>query len=66
MRHSFVTASIAATDLTHGFRTAFDVLTALAVVGLVIAIRFVAPVQRPAAVVPATGSDSFESLEEAA
>jgi EmrB/QacA subfamily drug resistance transporter len=61
-----LTASLAATDLTHGFRTAFDILTALAVVGVVIAIRFVAPVQRPAAAVPATDTDSFESLEEAA
>ena len=64
--HPGVTASLAGADLTHGFRTAFDILTGLALVGVVVAIRFVAPARQPAATAPAAQIDIIEQLEEAA
>jgi EmrB/QacA subfamily drug resistance transporter len=64
--HHGATASLAATDLTHGFRTAFDILTALALVGVVLTVRFLAPAQRRAAAGSASDTEVLESLEEAA
>ena len=64
--HPGVTATLAGADLTHGFRTAFDILTGLALVGVVVAIRFVAPARQPAATAPAAQIDIIEQLEEAA
>ena len=61
-----VSASLEAADLTHGFRTAFYVLTALTLVGVVIAVRFVAPAARPAAAVLSTETETIEALKEAA
>ena len=59
-----VSASLEATDLTHGFRTAFYVLTSLTLVGVVIAVRFIAPTARPATAVLST--ETIEALKEAA
>jgi hypothetical protein len=64
--HHGATASLAATDLTHGFRTAFDILTALALVGVVLTVRFLAPAQRRAAAGSASDTEILDSLEEAA
>jgi EmrB/QacA subfamily drug resistance transporter len=61
-----VSASLAAADLTHGFRTAFSILTVMALVGVAIAVRFVTPAQRPVMAQPASDTDVFDSLEEAA
>jgi hypothetical protein len=38
----------------------------MALAGVVVAIRFVAPAQRPAVTVPSSDTDVFERLEEAA
>ena len=46
--HHGVSASVAGADLTHGFRTAFDILTGLTLVGVAIAVRYMAPTRRPA------------------
>jgi EmrB/QacA subfamily drug resistance transporter len=62
-----VTASLAAADLTHGFRTAFDVLTVLMLVGVAITLRFIRPAPRLVVAVPASNDIQFiDSLEEAA
>jgi MFS family permease len=61
-----VTASLAASDLTHGFQTAFYVLTALALLGVAITVRFVAPAQRVPASVPSLDTDVVGEMKEAA
>ncbi len=61
-----MSASLEAADLTHGFRTAFDVLTALTLIGVVIAVRFVAPAARPVTAVLSTQTETIEALKEAA
>ena len=61
-----VSASLEAADLTHGFRTAFYVLTAFTLVGVVIAVRFIAPAARPAPAVPSTETQIIDVLKEAA
>jgi EmrB/QacA subfamily drug resistance transporter len=60
-----VAGALSGDGLTHGFRTAFDILTGLALVGVVIAVRFVGPV-RPAAIVVAPEDEIIELAEEAA
>jgi MFS transporter, DHA2 family, multidrug resistance protein len=65
--HPGVSASVAGADLTHGFRTAFDILTGLTLVGVAIAVRYVAAAPRPAAVVvDVPDINIIEHLEEAA
>jgi EmrB/QacA subfamily drug resistance transporter len=64
--HHGVSASVAGAELTHGFRTAFDILTGLALVGVAIAVRYVAPTQRPVATVQTPDTYIIEHLEEAA
>ena len=59
-------SSLAGGGLTHGFQTAFDVLTALALVGAAIAVGFVAPPPRLAAREPSFETDTIEQIEEAA
>jgi EmrB/QacA subfamily drug resistance transporter len=59
------TASVARGDLTHGFRTAFVVLTGLALAGVVVAVRFVAPPQAVASE-EIIETDIVEPMEEAA
>jgi EmrB/QacA subfamily drug resistance transporter len=54
-----------ANALTHGFQLSFYVLTALAVVGALVAAIFVEPQRRPADVEP-LGSEAVAILEEAA
>jgi hypothetical protein len=65
-----LTASLAADSLTHGFRTAFYVLTGLTLLGVAIAAVFVAPARRPEAAVAEAAVASFdtdiETVEEAA
>ena len=61
-----LTSSLAGGGLTHGFQTAFDVLTALALVGAAIAVGFVAPPPRLAAREPSFETDTIEQIEEAA
>ena len=63
--HHGVSASVAGADLTHGFRTAFEILTGLTLVGVAIAVRYTAPTRRPTAV-PLTDTHIIEHLEEAA
>ena len=60
-----VAASLAGAELTHGFRTAFDVLTVLALLGAAVAVRFVAP-PKPAVLEPTFETDIIEPMEEAA
>jgi predicted MFS family arabinose efflux permease len=64
--HHGVSASVAGADLTHGFRTAFDILTGLTLVGVAIAVRYMAPAPRPADVVDVHDINIIEHLEEAA
>jgi len=64
--HHGVSASVAGAELTLGFRTAFDILTGLALVGVVIAVRYVAPTQRPVVTVQTPDTYIIEHLEEAA
>jgi len=59
------TTALNANALTHGFQLAFYVLTALAVVGALVAAVFVEPQPRPAEV-EALGSEAVATLEEAA
>jgi sugar phosphate permease len=63
-----LTASLAAESLTHGFRTAFYVLTGLTLLGAAIAVVFVAPAPRREEAVTATAfdTDMIEPVEEAA
>jgi EmrB/QacA subfamily drug resistance transporter len=63
-----LTASLAAESLTHGFRTAFYVLTGLTLLGAAIAVVFVAPAPRREEAVTATAfdTDMIEAVEEAA
>jgi EmrB/QacA subfamily drug resistance transporter len=63
--HHGVSASVAGADLTHGFRTAFDILTGLTLVGVAIAVRYMAPTRRPATA-QLTDTNIIEHLEEAA
>jgi len=63
--HHGVSASVAGADLTHGFRTAFDILTGLTLVGVAIAVRYMAPTRQPATV-HLTDTHIIEHLEEAA
>ena len=63
--HRGVSASVAGADLTHGFRTAFDILTGLTLVGVAIAVRYMPPTRRPATV-QLTDTNIIEHLEEAA
>ena len=60
-----VATSLAGAELTHGFRTAFDVLTVLALLGAAVAVRFVAP-PKPAVLEPTFETDIIEPMEEAA
>ncbi len=59
------TTALNANALTHGFQLAFYVLTALAVVGALVAAVFVEPHPRRAEVEP-LGSEAVATLEEAA
>jgi EmrB/QacA subfamily drug resistance transporter len=60
-----VAGSLAGAELTHGFRTAFDVLTVLPLLGVAVAVRFVAPSQ-PAVMEQTFETDTNEPMEEAA
>jgi EmrB/QacA subfamily drug resistance transporter len=57
--------SLAVDGLTHGFQTAFEVLTGLAVLGVAVAVAFVGP-PRPAPIEPAFETDIVQAVEEAA
>jgi EmrB/QacA subfamily drug resistance transporter len=63
--HGKITAAAAASDLTHGFRVAFDVLTGVTLVAALITVCFIAPVARAAEVEPAAVNTN-ELIEEAA
>jgi EmrB/QacA subfamily drug resistance transporter len=56
----------AGADLTHGFRTAFDVLTGLALLSVAVAVAFVGPAARPVATEPTEEPRVVPHLEEAA
>ncbi|MCW2975525.1 MAG: hypothetical protein JWM06_806 [Actinomycetia bacterium] len=61
-----VATSLAGADLTHGFRTAFAVLTGLALIGVAVAVKFIASPPRPAVVATPFQTDVIDTIEEAA
>jgi predicted MFS family arabinose efflux permease len=60
------TAAVAAGDLTHGFRSAFEAMTVLTLVGVGIAVRFIAPPRNELAATPSLETGLIEPLKEAA
>jgi EmrB/QacA subfamily drug resistance transporter len=58
--------SLAGGSLTHGFQTSFYILTGLALLGAAIAVGFVAPSRRPAAIESPVATETIEAFEEAA
>ncbi len=64
--HGAITAAVAASDLTHGFRVAFDVLTGLTLLAALVTVCFIAPVARAEAEVEPVAVNSNELIEEAA
>jgi EmrB/QacA subfamily drug resistance transporter len=63
--HGTLTGAVAASDLTHGFRVAFDVLTGLTLVAALVTVCFIAPVARAVKAEPAAVNIN-ELVEEAA
>jgi EmrB/QacA subfamily drug resistance transporter len=59
-------STVATTSAGQSFTTPFEVLTGLALLGVFVAIRFVAPAPRPVAIAPATETTIIEPIEEAA
>jgi EmrB/QacA subfamily drug resistance transporter len=64
-KHGLAPAAAGA-DLPHGFRTAFDVLTGLALLSVAVAVAFVGPAARPVATEPTEEPRVVPHLEEAA
>jgi EmrB/QacA subfamily drug resistance transporter len=64
--HGTITAAVAASDLTQGFRVAFDVLTGLTLLAALVTVCFIAPVARAQAEVEPVAVNSNELIEEAA
>jgi EmrB/QacA subfamily drug resistance transporter len=58
--------STVAAASTGGFQTSFDILTALALVGVAVAVAFVAPPLRPARIERAVATETIQPIEEAA
>ena len=57
---------MAASDLTHGFRVAFDVLLGLTLLAALVTVCFIEPVARAQAEVEPVAVNSNELIEEAA